>query len=399
MPVWHKATQEWVKQGRLIVLGIAQEQHADRTHLYSQWKGFDFPILHDPINLTGPKVVPLIVAIDEQGIVRAVGPKLQDFEQDFLNKDFPVNEVDPGQMVKPSASDIDALRLKAEKSDSADTWRALGDGLTLWYSPSRIDEAISAYSHSLRVEPKDSDSLFRLGVCFLMRHESESRQPGDFQKAVDRWGEALVLDPNQYIWRRRIQQYGPRLNKPYPFYTWMEQANSDIEKQGKKPVTVHFPLSGSEIAQPIRRFLVDREKAESPDPQGRIVRDTAGFIGTEVAVVPSHIRPSGSARVHIVFHTSKSLQVHWNNEAEPLRVWVELPKGWKTVSPLLAAPQPEQVESSEMRHIDFGIQAPKEAVPGLVLIKAYALYYACEEKIGTCQFLRKDIEVRIEVMK
>jgi hypothetical protein len=38
------------------------------------------------------------------------------------------------------------------------------------------------------------------------------------QKAVQYWTMALDMDSNQYIWRRRIQQYGPRLEKPYSFY-------------------------------------------------------------------------------------------------------------------------------------------------------------------------------------
>lgn len=399
MPVWHKATQEWVKQGRLIVLGIAQEQHGDRCRLYAQWQKFDFPILHDPINIMGAKVVPLMLAIDETGVVRAVGPKLEDFEETFLNKDFLAGSSAPAPAAKPSAPDIDALQTRAEKSNSIEDWRSLGDGLTLWHETDRLNEAISAYTHGLQIDPTDDLSQFRLGVCFLKRHESESRQPGDFQKAVDLWGKALETDPNQYIWRRRIQQYGPRLNKPYPFYDWMTQAQTEVKERGTEPVTIHFPLSGSEIAQPMRKFLADSENASSPDPDGLLARDTINLIEAEAAVVPSRVRSGKSTRVHIDFLPSESLQAHWNNEAEPLRVWVDLPEGWETINQLLTAPQPEEIESSEMRHIDFGILTPEGLEPGTVPITAYALYYVCEGKNGTCQFLRKDIKIQIEIVK
>ncbi len=347
----------------------------------------------------GAKVVPLMMAIDETGVVRAVGPKLEDFEDTFLNKDFLAGEAAPAPAAKPSAPDIDALQIKAKQSNSSEAWRSLGDGLTLWHGPDRLDEAITAYSHSLQIDPSDNLSLFRLGVCFLKRHESESRQPGDFQKAADFWGQALETDPNQYIWRRRIQQYGPRLNKPYPFYDWMEQAQTEVKKRGKDPVAIQFPLSGSEIAKPMRRFLADSEKVFSPDPDGLIDRDTIGLIEVEAAIVPSRIRSGKSTRVHIDFLPAESLQAHWNNEAEPLRVWVNLPEGWETESLLLSAPQPEEIESLEKRHIDFGILTPEGLEPGPVPITAYALYYVCEGKNGTCQFLRKDIKIQIEIVK
>ncbi len=52
------------------MLGVTQEQHADRCRLFAQWKQFGWPILHDPINLLEAPAVPIVVAIDEHGIVR-----------------------------------------------------------------------------------------------------------------------------------------------------------------------------------------------------------------------------------------------------------------------------------------------------------------------------------------
>ena len=127
-----------------------------------------------------------------------------------------------------------------------------------------------------------------------MRQESDLHQAGDFQKAVDLLGQALDLDPNQYIWRRRIQQYGPRLEKPYPFYDWIEQARADIESRNEEPVAIQVQLTGSEIAKPAKEFSVESGKVVSPDPEGRIQRDSAGFIETEVTVVPYRISPGAS---------------------------------------------------------------------------------------------------------
>lgn len=186
--------------------------------------------------------------------------------------------------------------------------------------------------------------------------------------------------------------YPPQVGTVHPDFV-LPQIDS------RDPVTIQFPLSGSEIAQPMRRFLTDSEKASSPDPDGLLDRDTTGLIEVEAAVVPSRIRSGKSTRVHINFLPAESLQAHWNNEAEPLRVWVDLPEGWGTENPLLSAPQPEEIESVEMRHIDFGILTPAGLDPGTVPITAYALYYVCEGKNGTCQFLRKDIKIHIEIVK
>src|SRR5579863_2369784 len=91
----------------------------------------------------------------------------------------------------------------------------------------------------------------------------------DFRAAVEAWGTALDLDPNQYIWRRRIQQYGPRLDKPYPFYDWVVAAEAAIRKRGEAPIVLPVRPDGAEIAQPIKSFATTREVPVNPDPKGR----------------------------------------------------------------------------------------------------------------------------------
>ena len=80
MPVWHEKTAAWRKSGKLTVVGITQEQHAARCRLFAQWHGIDWPILWDPFNRTGSKVVPRFTLIDENGVVRSRRPNPDDLE-------------------------------------------------------------------------------------------------------------------------------------------------------------------------------------------------------------------------------------------------------------------------------------------------------------------------------
>ena len=304
MPVWHEATREWVKQGRLVVLGVTQEQHADRCRLFAQWKRFDWPILHDPINLLEAPAVPIIVAIDEHGIVRAVRPRLETFAAEFLDKTF-ADDAPAGAPRSAGPPDPAALRRMAEANPGADAWRAVGDALTIWGGAERLEPAIDAYARALALDPSDKNALFRLGVAHRMRHESAERRPGDFQAAIDAWGRALELDPNQYIWRRRIEQYGPRLTKPYAFYDWVVQAKAEVSRRGETPVPLAVEPYGSELAGPVRDVLVEASAPVEPDPKGQIHRDEQRLIEAEVVVVPARVRPGQAARVHVTFRPAR----------------------------------------------------------------------------------------------
>ena len=83
-----------------MLLGITQEQHADRCRLFAQWKRFDWPILHDPINLMEAPAVPIVVAIDEHGIVRSIRPRPETFAAEFLDKPF-ADDAPPGAPRSP----------------------------------------------------------------------------------------------------------------------------------------------------------------------------------------------------------------------------------------------------------------------------------------------------------
>jgi tetratricopeptide (TPR) repeat protein len=395
VPVWHEATHEWVKQGRLVLLGVTQEQHADRCRLFAQWKRFDWPILHDPINLLEAPAVPIIVAIDEHGIVRAVDPRLETFATEFLDKRF-ADDAPTGPPRLAGPPDSAALFRKAETSPGASPWRAAGDALTIWGGAERLDQAIDAYARALELDPSDKNALFRLGVAHRMRHEAAERRPGDFQAAIDAWGRALKLDPNQYIWRRRIEQYGPRLSKPYAFYDWVTQAKQEVARRGETPVSLKVEPYGSELASPVRDVLAEASPAVEPDPKGQVHRDKQPLIEAEVAVVPARLYPGRAARVHITFRPSAARTGHWNNESTPLRVWVAGAQGWAVATRLLEAPQGNQPESEEVRRLDFEVKAPPTAT-GKTRLLAYALYNACEQARGRCLFLRQDLKIELDV--
>ena len=400
MPVWHEAAKKWTADGKLVVLGITQEQHPQRCRLFAQWKQFGWPILHDPLNLVESLAVPIIVAIDEHGIVRAVGPKIKTFERDFLNKTFADNNASrPAELIHAKPDNFDTLRRRSQTDTSATNWRTLGDALVLWGGAERTDEAIDCYANAVRIDPSDGNSHFRLGVCYRARYDSENRHPSDFQQAVDSWSRALATDPNRYIWRRRIQQYGPRLDKPYPFYDWVETALGDVKERGEKPVALGVMPSGAEIAHPTKRFhatTTSTADESSPDPKGLIHRDTDSLIEADVTVVPRRMKAGGTARVHITLRPGARNQAHWNNENEPLRVWIDAPDGWLLERRLLSAPLGQQPETREARHLEFELKPPSDA-HGTQTLSAYALYYVCDDAGGQCLYLRQDLPITVTV--
>lgn len=397
MPAWNTTLQKYVRDGKLVVIGIAQEQHPDRTRLFVQWHHIDWPILHDPINVMQVRGVPIEVAIDEHGIVRSVRPKIETLEAEFLDKTFEAAGAEPpAKAGKPTKPDLTALRRRAEQAGSSDAWRELGDALVLWAEPEKINDAIDAYTQAIKLKPDDGDANFSLGVCYRMRYDSPQQKPNDFQTAVDCWTKARQIEPNQYIWRRRIEQYGPRLTKPYPFYDWVETAAQEIKSRGEEPIELKVLPTGSEIAGPERNFETGKDHIEPPDPNGRIARDVQNLILAEVTVVPPQAKPGETMRVHMTLWPNESRKAHWNNEAEPLKLWIDTPAGWQVKPQLLIAPQGEKPETSEPRHFEFEVRVPPDA-DGTTRLSAYALYYACEDISGTCRFLRRDIDVPLKI--
>jgi hypothetical protein len=396
VPVWHDATKQSVKDGKLVLVGVTQEQHPERCRLFAQWKGFGWPILHDPINVLGSAAVPIVLAIDEHGIVRSTRPNSKTFAADFLDwafADDATNKPVPPTPLHPPK--FDDLKTAAETAKTADAWRRYGDALALWGGEAKLTAAVAAYAQAVRIDAKDGPAWFRLGVCLRRRSESAAREADDFRAAVAAWGTALDLDPNQYIWRRRIQQYGPRLDKPYPFYDWVPDAEADIRKRGETPVALPVRPDGAEVAQPAKAFAAVKDPPTNPDPKGQVNRDQ-GSVTCEAVVVPAAVRPGQSARVHLTFRVAGKKTDHWNNEAEPLRVWADPPAGVAVSERLIAAERPKAATSTEPRTVGFEVQIPKDA-SGPIRVPVFALYHLCDDAGGTCRFVRLDATVEVNV--
>ncbi len=355
--------------------GILQEQHPQRTLLFHQWKQMDWPLLVDGLNRLQVKVVPLHILIDAQGVVVAVNPRA-DAVRKFVGEN-------PATGVRGSAKTVSfkaATGSALERADAA-------------YLAGELNQAIAGYGKLADATPEQGIPRFRLGVALRRRFEQQGAA-ADFSAAVQAWKAALDRDPNQYIWRRRIQQFGPRLDKPYPFYDWVDLARKDIAARGEQAVKLAVEPRGAEISRPARA-LEQAPDALSPDPDGRILRDE-GFIRVSSMVVnDTQGRPNG--RVHVQLDPVAARQAHWNNEAEPLRMWLDLPSGWNSDQLLLEHAPPAHATSGETRTLEFELQWPAALKPGTHTLPAYLLYNVCEDVDGTCLYRRQDLTVQVVI--
>jgi len=231
VPGWHAKTAELQEAGKLSLLGITQEQHADRSELFMKWQKMDWPVLVDSLNVLGVKAVPLSYLVDEYGIIRFRNPKEGDLKE-FLKSEY----AKPESMKVARLSDED-LRAVLKLTNA-----------------SRVTEALSLNEKRMaKLKGKDlGRAQFQQGVLYRMRHDSEEKKEGDFLAAIEAWQKGLASDPSQYIWRRRIQQYGPRLDKPYSFYDWVTEAQADLVKRGERVLPLVAAISGAERARPLR---------------------------------------------------------------------------------------------------------------------------------------------------
>ena len=394
MPVWHAGTQRSVQDGKLAVVAIVQDQHPDRARLFLQWKRIGWPVLADSLDLLNLDTVPLTVAVDEYGIVRFSELPMaaaKTIEQTFVNQTYE-KPASPAAIDKP---DLTAPR--GVRSKDAAAWRAYGDGMSVYGEGERWTEAIDAYRHAAQLVPTDGPVQFRLGSALRKRYDSLARRPGDFQEAEAHWAKALDLDPNRYIWRRRVQQYGPRLEKPYDFFDWVRDARAEIAGRGETPIALTVEPGDSEFAVPDAHARSLKAPAAEPDARGRIRRDRGEFVAVDTATVPPSAAPGETVRVHLMFRPNARTKAHWNNENDPLLYWITPPPGWTAERHALVAPNAAAEVSQEPRSLEYEIKVPATANAGAVSIPGYALYYVCEDVNGVCMYRRRDISVPLQV--
>jgi len=285
----------------------------------------------------------------------------------------------------------------ATTRNTAGAWRAYGDALSVWGTGSQWGDVIRAYQHAAQLEPGDAATQFRLGSAFRKRYDSAARQPTDFQDAERHWTQALDIDPNRYIWRRRVQQYGPRLEKPEPFFDWIRDARAEIARRGDTPLALTVEPGDSEYAALAAGVAAAKIPAVEPDPRGRIRRDRGEFVSVETAVVPSTIMPGDMVRVHLTFRPNLRTKAHWNNEVDPLVYWLRTPRAWSAERQAVVAPNAPTEVSQEPRTVEFEIKVPETQAPGPIAVPGYALYYVCEDVNGVCMYRRRDVNVPLQV--
>ena len=148
MPVWHETIKK-LAPANLVVLGVVQEQHAERTRLYKQWKQYDFPIAQDSVTKLGAAVVPIFIGIDEYGIVRNTKLRpdgLEDFlAQSFAAPDEPAPKLEANINFEMLAADDASLEHLSQWGDQEMLFRTSG--------AESYDRAISAYHSALEIDP------------------------------------------------------------------------------------------------------------------------------------------------------------------------------------------------------------------------------------------------------
>lgn len=348
----------------------------------------EWPILVDSLNLLGVEAVPITLFLDEQGIVKAINPQRASLET-FLTT--PTNASEVQEWVAPSANEL--LTFQSGGRLVAGTQKFL------WGGEIGLSEAVTDFERLVRDEPQDAVAHFRLGVSHRARYDSPSRESSDFAQAVRHWGAALGLNPNQYIWRRRIQQYGPRLDKPYSFYDWVHQARSELADRGLTPAPLVVEPGGAEFAYPVAEFEQEKATEKNPDPEGRIYRDVDRLITLEAVAVPDRIKAGESVRIHLTLRPDSKRRVHWNNEVDDLLVWVEAGEGWLLDGNSHRIEVPEEPETTEERHLEFEAQLATVRERETQEISGYVLYYVCEDVNGQCLYRRQDFSVPVQRVK
>lgn len=351
-----------MESGELQVYGIAPEQYPDRMALYLQWQQLDFPVLVDPLNLIEVKAVPITLLVDSSGVIRFRNPTPQQY-QTFQKTEYPKQKLSPdNRTVAP------VFRASSKALIDGDIDSVKSEYQKLLQSAKRFKE--------LELPPQYK---FKAGVMHRWLHDHGATE--NFQSAINHWKEAIEAEPSQYIWRRRIQQYGPRLDKPYPFYNWIEQARKDIIARGEMPHSLLVEPTLSERAKPLRKPEILQKKRTYPDPDNKIkTNDT--YLTSSTTRVP-HTSDKNAFHYHI-----KLLPLagsYWSSDSQEVELWYvhrkkRIPKLLSTEATLLP---PNQETSIAARYIEIDIE--KDSESDLIL------FYSLCGKDGACRFLKTKV--------
>lgn len=370
--MWHAKAKPFVESGEMAILGVVQEQHAERAQLYKQWKQYDFSIAQDASTQLNLAAVPIPILIDEHGVVRKLRARPGDLDK-FIKQDFSAPS-ETAAASQSGGSEVAKLVMQANQILSSQT------------EPD-VDKAIATFEQAVASEDKNGKALFGLGVAYRMRFD-KSGNIDDFAKAAANWQAALAVNPNQYIWRRRIEQYGPRLTKPYPFYDWVETAQKEIVARGEEPVALKAKLTGTEVASPRQAANSAKDKPENPDPEAKILKDEK-FLAVTATTVPAVTKSKKQMRVHL--HCSIE-GAKWNDEAPGMQVWIDDSSDGAPESRLLEYSVGNQKPGST-RTVDFEFQLADAKQPAKV--RGFVLFHCCDDS-DVCFYYRKDFELPVQ---
>lgn len=401
VPGWHAVTKSLPAVDELRHIGIVEEQHGERAALFQQWQQLAWPVLVDALNLLDVRNVPSVVAIDEHGIVRLIDPTLDEVRENFLYVEY----YNSGRDLSPRVPEMppDLVALAARPAASASEARALGDALMLWGEAGQRVDAVDAYRQALQLalsasttqgvaaEPELGATYFRLGVALAARHDSAASVAGDFRSAMQMWTRAVELDPQNSIWRARLEQFGPRVNQPFPFYDWVPVATRAIRARHEEPLPLSASFTNAELAQPsLARAVV--EAPTEPDLHGRIVRDSHLVVEVDSAFAPARLERGGSVRLHLELRPSAQARVSWNDENCPVQVWLQPPAGCTLSAALLIAPV-----AGATRRVEADLTWPNDLLelPPADAITGYALYTVKRVDTDSSLYLRQDFTIAL----
>ncbi|MFN0059638.1 MAG: hypothetical protein ACKVX7_14370 [Planctomycetota bacterium] len=400
VPGWHAVTKSLPDADELRHIGIVEEQHGERAALFQQWQQLEWPVLVDALNLLDVRNVPSVIAIDEHGIVRLIDPTLDEVRENFLHVEYYNSGRDLSPRLPESPPDLVALA--ARPAVTAAEARALGDALTVWGDAGQRVFAVDAYRRALELEQSASPTpgvaagreagaiYFRLGVALAARHDSAASVAGDFRSAMQMWTRAIELDPENAIWRARLEQFGPRAQQPFPFYDWVPVATRAIRARGEEPRPLSAAFTHAELAQPTRASAA--VETEEPDLRGRIVRDSHLVVEVDSAFAPARLERGGRARLHLDLRPSAPARVSWNDENCPVQVWLNPPAGCTLSATLLIAPV-----AGTTRRVEADIAWPQELLelPPDAAITGYALYTVKRDDTDSSLYLRQDFSIAL----
>lgn len=394
--LWLETTKEHVENQKLVVLGAMLEHHRDRCRLFAQWKGIEIPVLHDPLNQAGVEKLPLLVGVDEHGVVQVIDPDPGRFTQDFISKKFKPSPLAIRAPVVNLPNPKYTARM-AEEARNAKGWREHGDALVLAGLSPQINEAILTYPQALKVDPQDSLSYFRLGAAYRLRYDSSERQPGDFQAAIDAWQEAVRVAPRNKVFHSNIQRYGVRHEKPASMYRWIKTARRELLARGETPVQLNVEPSPIEFAKRTKKFTSSHNTGPANDVSKQETQDGQRAVDFESVVVRSTRSKSKRrhAQVLLIFRPIGGRS--WYKQGEPMRVWIEPPKYLKVNRRFIEFANSESATSGKERTLNFEVSVAKKMRKKPISIKGHAVFQMMDGEEP--KQLRRDFEVKFTLIK